>query len=217
MPSSDYTNPSSGTQGSSKPTSGVLPHEVEETLRSDAQDVVETAKSEFDKVAQEATAQASDLAEQAKAQLADVTHKAKGLAAEQKDLLAGQIGGVADAMERVATDLESSDASSAHYARMIADGATKLSDTVRNNDVDAILNMAQDFGRKQPAAFIGAAALLGFAASRFLLASGKREEQRVAERQMGTSVDYNGTLEVGSEQSAYGSTGGSDYPSEGRL
>ena len=212
MPSSDYTNPSTGL-----PSSGVLPREVEETLRADAQDVVETAKSEFDKVAEEATAQASDLAEQAKAQIAEVTHKAKGLATEQKDLLAGQIGGVADAMQRVATDLEGSDASGAQYARMIADGAAKLSDTVRNNDVDAILNMAQDFGRKQPAAFIGAAALLGFAASRFLLASGKREDQRVADRQTGSSVDYNGTMDLGSEQSAYGPTGGTDYPSEGRL
>ena len=212
MPNSNYTNPSTGSTGS-----GVLPRDVEDTLRSDAQDVVETAKSEFDKVAQEATAQAGDLAEHAKAQLADVTQKAKGLATEQKDLLAGQIGGVADAMQRVATELEGDNASSAQYARMIADGATKLSDTVRNNDVDAILNMAQDFGRKQPAAFIGAAALLGFAASRFLLASAKREEQRIADRQTGSSVDYNGTMDLGSEPSAYGSTGGSDYPSEGRL
>lgn len=218
MPSSDYPNPPTGAQGTTQPSSsGVLPRVVEDTLLHDAHDVVETAKSEFDKVAQEATAQASDLAEQAKAQLAEVTHKAKGLATEQKDLLAGQIGGVADAMQRVASDLESSDASSAHYARMIADGATKLSDTVRDNDVDAILAMAQDFGRKQPAAFIGAAALLGFAASRFLLASGKREDKLVAKEQMGSAVDYNGTPRFGSGQSAYGSSTGSDYPSDGRA
>jgi hypothetical protein len=216
MPSSDYTNPSTGTQGTQSGGS-ILPHEAEETLRNDAQTVVETAKSDFDKVAQEATAQASDLAEQAKAQIADVTHKAKGLATEQKDLLAGQIGGVADAMERVATDLESSNASSAQYARMIADGATKLSDTVRDNDVDAIMAMAQDFGRRQPAAFLGAAALLGFAASRFLMASGKREDQRVAASNTGASVDYNGTPRYAGNSQPYGSTGGSDYPSEGRV
>jgi hypothetical protein len=33
---------------------------------------------------------------------------------------------------------------------------------------------AQDFGRRQPAMFLGAAALLGFAASRFLMASATR-------------------------------------------
>ena len=60
----------------------------------------------------------------------------------------------------------------------VADGAAKLTTTVRDNDVDQILSMAQDFGRKQPAAFMGAAALLGFAASRFLLASASRRSDR---------------------------------------
>lgn len=212
MPNSDY--PSSTGQSM---TGGVIPPKAEETLRHDAETVVETAKTEFDKVKQEATAQAGELAEAAKAQLADVTEKAKGLATEQKDLLAGQIGGVADAMVRVATDLESQNASSAQYARMIADGATRISDTVRNNDVDTIMSMAQDFGRKQPAAFIGAAALLGFAASRFLLASAKREDQRVAQTQTGSAVDYNGTPDFGDTQQAYGASSGSDYPSEGRI
>ncbi len=211
MPNSDY--PSATGQNQS---GGVIPREAEETLRQDAEAIVETAKDEFEKVKQEATAQASELADAAKAQLADVTEKAKGMASEQKDLLAGQIGGVADAMERVATDLEGQNATSAQYARMIADGATRISDTVKNNDVDTILSMAQDFGRKQPAAFIGAAALLGFAASRFLLASAKREHQRVAGGQTGSAVDYNGTPNFGETQQSYGASSGSDYPSEGR-
>ena len=109
MSSSDYSNPLPG-QG---PLSGVIPPKAEETLRHDAEAVVETAKSEFEKVKEEATTQASGLVEEAKAQIADVTEKAKGLATEQKDLIAGQIGGVADAMERVATDLEGQNASSA--------------------------------------------------------------------------------------------------------
>jgi hypothetical protein len=212
MSNSDYPS----TPGQSQ-LGGVIPAKAEEALRHDAEAVVETAKSEFDKVKQEATTEASELADVAKAQLADVTEKAKGLATEQKELLAGQIGGVAEAMERVATDLEGQNASSAQYARMIADGATRISDTVKNNDVDTILSLAQDFGRKQPAAFIGAAALLGFAASRFLLASAKREDQRVAQNQTGSAVDYNGTPAFGETQQQYGASSGSDYPSEGRL
>jgi hypothetical protein len=35
--------------------------------------------------------------------------------------------------------------------------------------------MVQDFGRRQPAAFMGAMALMGFAASRFLMASAQRQ------------------------------------------
>jgi len=211
MSSSDYSNP---TPGQSQ-LGGVIPPKAEETLRHDSQAVVETAKSEFDKVKEEATAQASGLVDEAKAQIADVTEKAKGLATEQKDLLAGQIGGVAEAMERVATDLEGQNASSAQYARMIADGATRISETVRDNDVDSIMSMAQDFGRKQPAAFIGAAALLGFAASRFLLASAKREDKRVAGERPASSIDYNGTPQSASRPSY--ATGGADYPSDGRI
>jgi hypothetical protein len=208
MSSSDYSNPTNG-QGQS----GLIPAAAEETLRHDAETVLDTAKSGFETIKQEATTQASGVIDEAKAQLADVTEKAKGMAGEQKDLLAGHIGGFAEAVDRVATDLEGQNASSAHYARMIADGATRISDTVRDNDVDAIMAMAQDFGRKQPAAFIGAAALLGFAASRFLLASAKREEKRVA--QTAPSVDYNGTPDYDS-QPAYDPAGGG-YSSTGRI
>lgn len=212
MSSSDYTNPSSAGSPSS-----VLPPEAEQTVRNDARSVIDTAKTEFDKVAEEATHQASGLVDQAKAQIADVTDKAKGLAGEQKDLLANHIGGVAEAMERVANDLEGSNASSASYARMIADGAGRISETVRNNDVDAIMSMAQNFGRKQPAAFMGAAALLGFAASRFLLASAKREDKRVVAPQTGSSVDYNGTPDFGSDTTGYAGTPGNDYSTGGRV
>jgi hypothetical protein len=190
MPISDNSGDyQSGNEQSNKP---LLPAEAEATLRSDAEALATTVKEEVDKVAAEAGDQVGALAEQAKAQIAEVTDKAKGLATEQKELLAGQIGGVADAMEKVATELERSNASSAHYARMIADGASQLSSTVRDNDVDQILGMAQDFGRRQPVAFMGAAALLGFAASRFVLASAKREDKRPASPANGaTQTAYN--------------------------
>jgi hypothetical protein len=57
---------------------------------------------------------------------------------------------------------------------MIADNAERLSGAIRDKSVDQLIGMAQDFGRKQPAAFIGAAALLGFVASRFVMASASR-------------------------------------------
>lgn len=188
----------------------------QDRLRDDAKVVVDAARDDLDKVASEAKHQAGKLADEAKAQMHDVADKAKGLAAEQKDLVAGQIGGVADAMSKVASELEQKNASSAQYARMIADGANRISDTVRDNDIESILAMAQDFGRRQPAAFMGAAALLGFAASRFVMASAKREDERKVGA-AGTGVDYNGLPKSEAPQSAYGATGGSDYPTEGRI
>jgi hypothetical protein len=110
----------------------------------------------------------------AKERVADATRQAKGMASAQKDLLAEQLDEVASAVGRVADDMEQQSGPSAPYIRMLADNAGKLSETVRSNDVDQILSIAQDFGRKQPVAFLGAAALLGFAASRFITASAKR-------------------------------------------
>ena len=134
-------------------------------VKADASALKAEAQNLAGSIADEASTQAGHIADEAKTQAAAAVEKAKGLAGEQKDLLAVQIGGVADAMQRVAGDLEANSSSSAQYARMIADNAERLSSTIKNNDVDALLNMAQDFGRRQPAAFVGVAALLGFAAT----------------------------------------------------
>jgi hypothetical protein len=109
-----------------------------------------------------------------KAQIDQATVKAKSLAADQKDLLATQVTGLTSAIDKVANELEGTDAAGASYVRAIASSATKFSSALESNDVDALLGKAQDFGRQQPAAFAGFAALLGFAASRFVMASAKR-------------------------------------------
>ena len=176
MPQSTPSYPAGTPQNFSQgdTTGGKPPVPDATALRADAGAVLDEAKSVAGQVAAEAKDQVSQLADHAKAQVAEVTDKVKGVATEQKELLAAQIGGVADSMQRVAADLEANNGSSAGYARMIADNAEKLSDTIRDKDIDQILAIAQDFGRKQPVAFMGAAALLGFAASRFLLASASR-------------------------------------------
>lgn len=137
--------------------------------------LVETAKADMATISEEVSQQAAAIGEEAKAQVGELAEKAKGMAGEQKDLLASQLVGVSDAIDKVAGELEGQNQSAAQYVRMIADGANRLTSTVRDNNVDDILAMAQDFGRKQPAAFLGAAALLGFAASRFVMASAHRD------------------------------------------
>ncbi len=143
---------------------------------SDAAALADKARHELDALGHEVQQQVGSLQEEAKSQLKEVAGKAKSLAAEQKDLLSEQVGGVVDAIDKVASELEGNDSASAGYVRVVADGAKKLSSTLKDNDVDAILSKAQDFGRQQPVAFMGVAALLGFAASRFVLASAKRKE-----------------------------------------
>jgi ElaB/YqjD/DUF883 family membrane-anchored ribosome-binding protein len=175
-PTDGFTDP---TQGARSSTGDQAAQSVDK-IKADAANLKTEAENLAGSVATEATEQAGHIADEAKAQAAAAVQKAKGFASEQKDLLAGQIGGVAEAMQRVAEDLEANSGSSAQYARVIADNAEKLSSTIKYNDVDALLNMAQDFGRRQPTAFVGVAALLGFAASRFLLASSSRATTRPA-------------------------------------
>lgn len=178
-------------------------------LAADANALMDEAKSATGKVVEEAKEQVASLTDRAKSELGEATEKAKSLASDQKDMLAEQVGGVADAMGRAASELEQNNGSSAHYARLIADNAQKLSETIRNNDVDELLGIAQDFGRRQPALFVGAAALLGFAASRFVLASAVRRDQQKAS---GTtdSADY-------SEYPGEPATGAGDISRTGGL
>ena len=157
-------------------------------LAADATALLDEAKSTAGMVADEAKEQVASLADRAKDELGAATDKARSMAADQKDMLAEQVGGVADAIDRAASELETNNGPSAQYARLIADNAQKLSATIRDNNVDDLLGMAQDFGRKQPALFVGAAALLGFAASRFVMASAKRRD----EQKLATNTDYSG-------------------------
>jgi len=144
------------------------------TAQNDLASAGDEVKKQAAAIGEEVKQQAAALGEEAKAQVGEIAEKAKGMASEQKDLLAGQLGGVSEALQNAASDLEGRQESSAQYVRMIADGADKLTSTLRDKDVDEILAIAQDFGRKQPAAFLGVAALLGFAASRFVMASASR-------------------------------------------
>jgi phage-related tail protein len=168
------TNPNNQTISPTESGSGVLPAEAERKLREDAGTAVEAAKEEILGIKNEVATQAGATVEQAKAEIGKVAEKAKGIAEDQKEFVAGQIKGVADAVNKVAAELESSDASTAGYARTLADSVSSFSETVQTRNVDELLAMAQDFGRRQPVVFMSAAALMGFAASRFLTSSANR-------------------------------------------
>ena len=145
-----------------------------ETLKSDAGDALDEIKDTAGTVGNEIGEQVRSLADQAKSQLSEATDQARNLASGQKDKLADQVGTVAEAIGTAADELETKNGAASQYVRMIADQTEKFSSTIRDNDVDALIGMANDFGRRQPVAFLGMAALLGFAASRFLVATANR-------------------------------------------
>lgn len=159
--------------------------------------ITQAATRDLADLGDEVKQQASAIGEEAKAQLGEMAHdmadKARGMAAEQKEMVAGHLSGVASALDRVATELETDGEPIARYARMVADGADRMTSAVADHDVDELLEMAQEFGRRQPAAFLGAAALLGFAASRFVMASAARRTTSV-----GSSMSTGTSATVGS-------------------
>lgn len=160
------------------PSQSVTGTEAEDRIRHDAADLADTARHDLADAASQVKHEAAAIGEEARAQLEQATDKAKGMAEEQKQLLVDQLDGVSSSLGKVAGELEEKGEGTAQYVRMIADGADKLTSTVRDNNIDDIMAIAEDFGRKQPVAFMGAAALLGFVASRFMVASASRRAEQ---------------------------------------
>ncbi|EPE96513.1 hypothetical protein [Rhizobium grahamii] len=101
--------------------------------------------------------------------------KAKDAVSSQKNYLARQVGGIANALQKVGSELENSDQSdTGRYVRQIGRSVQGVARQMENRDLGELATFAEDFGRKQPVAFLGVAALAGLAASRFLTASAKR-------------------------------------------
>jgi ElaB/YqjD/DUF883 family membrane-anchored ribosome-binding protein len=150
---------------------------VPSSVKSDAKALKDTVKGEFANVKAEAETQIGQLADTAKQQIKEVTENAKTMAAEQKNMVAGQLDSIGRALSRAADELEGENAPTAAYARTIADSVQQFTASMRDRSVDDLFGMVEDFGRRQPVAMMGVAALAGFAASRFLFASAQRRQQ----------------------------------------
>jgi len=68
------------------------------------------------------------------------------------------------------------DKSASRLLEQANDGLRRFSDTLRNKDLDQMVREAESFARRQPALFLGAAALAGFLAVRFLKSSSPRDD-----------------------------------------
>jgi hypothetical protein len=112
--------------------------------------------------------QAGNLKEQAKEVASDAGEKLRASVIEQKTAGADYVGNVANIIRRTAYEFDSDIPQAGHYIRKAAAQIENVSNAMRNRDMSEIVGNVQDFARKQPTAFFGAAVLLGFAAVRFL-------------------------------------------------
>jgi hypothetical protein len=113
----------------------------------------------------------------------NAAEKAKSAASGQVSYVARQMQGVADALQKAGAELEGSDqAEVGRYTRQVGQSVQGLAKQMEGKDIGEIASLAEAFGRRQPLAFLGMAALAGLTASRFLTASAHRstEEQVTA-------------------------------------
>lgn len=155
-------------------TPGTPSSEAEQRAERELGEAGERVKSDIDAVAERASQDAQALKREAESQIEEAGEKAKSFAADQKDFAAGQITRVASAIAKVADELDGEQPTTARYARDLAGGLDRFGHSVEGKSVDELMGMAQQFGRSQPLAFLGAAALAGFVASRFAGASAQR-------------------------------------------
>ncbi|MGK6317424.1 nutrient deprivation-induced protein [Neorhizobium sp. DT-125] len=112
---------------------------------------------------------ASDFVKQ---EVSSASDKTKDAADERKNFIAGKMSSVALAMEKVAAELEQGDNREVgRLTRNLGSSMRKFSEDIQDRSLGEIAGMAEDFGRRQPLAFLGVAAIAGLAVSRFLIAS----------------------------------------------
>jgi len=103
---------------------------------------------------------------------ANASEKVKEAATDQKNVVAQKLGGVAQALEMVAAELDSeSNRDIGKLTRTLGTNLRGASESIQDRSLSELAGMAEDFGRKQPLAFLSMAAIAGLAASRFLTAS----------------------------------------------
>jgi hypothetical protein len=91
---------------------------------------------------------------------------------EQQEAGAAFIGRFADDIRKAARAFENDAPFAARGIESAADYVHEASEKIQNGSFRDLLDGANNFARRQPAAFLGLSALMGFAAVRFLRASG---------------------------------------------
>ncbi len=141
---------------------------------------VET-KPNFEELKRKATDDIGTVKEKAKAQVRNVADKAEGVASKQKNIAARYAASLGSALEKVGGEMQGvDDATIGNYAKQMGSTIQSFAKDVEDRELSDVAGMAEDFGRKQPLAFLGVAALAGLVASRFLTASAHRRSSAAA-------------------------------------
>jgi ElaB/YqjD/DUF883 family membrane-anchored ribosome-binding protein len=132
---------------------------------------VET-KASFDELKRKAVDDLGTVKEKAKEQVRDVADKAEEVASKQKNIAARYVNSIGTVLEKVGAEMRGADdAAIGKYATELGTTIQSFAKDIEGRKLGDVAGMAEDYGRKQPLAFLGVAALAGLVASRFLTAS----------------------------------------------
>ena len=130
----------------------------------DGKPISEKTKEVAEAVSETAKEHAQDLSR-------TVVTEAKDYAGQAKDAAAGEVKNVASALRTAASELRSGSPQERTFGQ-IADTLADTSDALRDKDLGEMVGAINDFARRNPMLFLGSAALIGLAATRFAKASG---------------------------------------------
>lgn len=123
----------------------------------------------------------SNATEQVGEKVGQLTDQAKqtvtSQVSSQKQKASEALTSVAGALRQTGDQLSNNDQGAiGQYATKAADQVERLSGFLRDNDVNDIIHEAEQFARRQPAAFLGGAFALGLLAARFLKSSSQASQ-----------------------------------------
>ena len=159
----------------------------------DAAEALKGLGTKASAAAQDLGDKATGLLGTAKGMASDAGGKVNDALEDRKAAGAERVKGISGAIRRAADELERELPPAATYIRRAADEIDAMTDAVQRRDVRQIVGDVQSFARRQPAAFLGATVLGGFAIMRLLkaptAAQGTSSSSRPASSSMtGTSL-----------------------------
>jgi hypothetical protein len=140
--------------------------------------------------------------EQAKNSFRQARDSATSSLTDSRKQAAERIGSFASAVRTTSDHLRSEEQPGvANLTDSLADQAERLSSYLRNRDLRAVRDDAENIARRQPAVAIGVALALGMLAARFLKSS-QRTAGRPSSRPASGPSDYDYDMEPGSRYTA---------------
>lgn len=133
------------------------------TPKQSGKTTLETAKTAASEVASKTKTVARDLA-------ASAAEQAQAQADAAKDSVADEVSGVASALRNAAREMRTGSPQERTFGK-IAESLADASDAIKDKDLADMMHDANNLARRNPILFLGGAALLGFAAVRFVKAS----------------------------------------------